>query len=1355
MSWYNNNNESSFQDATQIQLGGSGGSSSTTIIQNGDNVGIGGTSGNLGSDTTINDLISLRFDNPNYNVYITNNNPNGLIYFRTSDNNNKIKIENGALYVWYDYNPFISLLITSGWTHISDYIVTTRQGELNNAVNIGVLDVAVLAPVTGLVSRVTIMEPILASTTANSLENTSRIVRLELDAGFEEPSQLEFDNALTSGVDQLRGELGTNSTNFMNMVQSAGYQGGNARNLSSLIRKSNFSLAQAFFTNFFTAIGGLSFVVGISYQLYDRWRDTKLYDEEKNLILTYEKIKNEPDASVANLIHKNGLIITQSTNNNFTNAGTYEVNTSNNCVLIIIIKSVSGTLTAEIDSVKETGTGFVVNDVISIPKSSIGGTTGNLEIVVSTLYSEVQILAFDLDLISEERDQLVNRNRRRQFIPDKNDFGNGLNITETNNTEPSGEITKALDISLKLDTGQFAYDGSGNLQLTNYNNLIYTNSNGSVGINTSSPSPLVKLDCKGSAEFGDGVNINQGINIKSLNGYYILGSDNSGNNGTNNNQFYIYDVNDLTYRLTIQNDTGRVGIGTNLPQYKLHVNGDLKCEDVNCDDIVCDKIGINTSTNHTGTLLDVRGFASFGDSITAVQAISLRSQSGLWNITSDNNGLSNNNQFVISSLRTISGTPNVETKFILIDNITTYVGIGKTPSYKLDVDGDVNITGNFRVNGSIFPGSNWTTTNLVDIKYNTGAVGINIGSTTIPLGLKLDARGNVRVGDGVTASQSIWINSSLGSFSWGSDNSGGGTDGSGTFNGNQFYIYDNHNTSYIMTAQRTTGNVGIGNANRYSSYKLDVDGDINIKAGSKYKINGVNLSYANLDNLLFTALDANTLAVNGGVLSVIGGGGTSQWTTTGNHIYYNTGSVLINHTTANTNYKLDVNGNVNISSGSKYKIGGSDLSYNDIAGTAPTSSQWTTTGNDIYYGGSGSKVGIGMIPTYQLDVDGNCRINGSQYITGNLGIGVQSPNQKLEVNGALYLTGSPTNPGNNSSASFWNQAGVGATISGYNFAVNTNGTTEAMRIDHFGNIGIGFTPNRRLDITDGTTITNSSASYTSTLLRCVGGLGNGKHNGGKAGIECCHSNGSAGIQLGYNGIGQTGNGTSYGVNIYSRGAIICNMINNSGTSKLQMNDNGNLYITGNYSTMSDIRIKENVRYIDDGEALNKILALQPKKYEYIDKHERGDKSVIGFIAQQVKEVIPEAIQISEKLLPNVLEWYDYIDGKLYINIPEITIGTKINFRTNEDKNEGDTLKVKEKFEDYIIFDDEDGMMALPSEDIKKLFVFGYEVKDFHMLDKAMIFTTNVSATQELHKIIMEQKEEINLLKEILARNGIV
>ena len=1136
MSWYNNNNESAFQDATQIQLGGSGSSSSTTIVQNGDSVGIGGGGGgNTGTDTTISDLISLRYDNPNYNVYITNNNTNGKIYFRTVDNNNKIKIENGKLYVWYDYNPFISLLILSGWTHISDYIVTTRQGQLNNAVNIGVLDVAILAPGTGLISRVTVMEPILASTTANSIENTGRIVRLETAFDIDEPTDLEFENALDSGIDQLRQELGTKSNNFMDMIKNSAYQGGNARNLSNLIRKSNYSLAQSFFTNLFAAIGGLSFVVGISYQIYDRWRDNKLYDEEKNLIITYEKIKDETDASVANLIHKNGLIITQSTNNNFINAGTYEVNTSNNCVLIIIIKSVSGTLTAEIDSVKETDTGFAVNNVISIPKSSIGGTTGNLEIVVSTLYSEVQILAFDLDLITEERDQLVNRNRRRKFIPDKNDFGNGLNITETNNTEPSGEITKALDISLKLDTSQFAYDGSGNLQLTNYNNLIYTSANGTVGINTTTPDAFIKLHCKGSGEFGDGVNINQTINIKSLNGYYICGTNNSGN-GTNNNQFYIYDANDLAYRLTIQNGTGRVGIGTAAPGYKLDVNGD-----VNIGSLAKYKIGGND--------------LSYSD---------------------------------------LAGTP---------------------------------------------PTSSQWTTNGNDIHYSTGTVGINISSPN-------------------------------------------------------------------------------------TSYKLDVNGSINIFGA--YYING----YAQAS---IQGIDTTLMTLTGAILS-IKPEVQSKWTTNGNDIYYSIGSVGINKSSPSSSYKLDVNGSVNITG--SYHLNGTTLLgitgidtslFSLTSGTLsihPTQQQkWTAgPGNDIYYNASNGRVGIGISPTHELHVLGNALVTGNQSVSGNLGVGILSPNEKLDVVGDSKFTGDQYITG---------QVGIG---------VATPGT------------------NTKLDIKDSYSVTaNGNGDGIITIRGAIGAGRGGTATHGKQGLYVAHVNGTQGVSIGFAGVAQTGS-SNVPLLLYGKSTDVIKMINGAGSDIFIFRSNGDVAFDGNIVSLpSDIRIKENIREIDDKEALNKILALQPKKYEYIDKKARGDKTVIGFIAQQVREVIPEAVQIDKKVIANVLKWCDYNAGKIFINIDDVTIGTRINIRYNDEITEGDTgdtFKIKSIHDDYVELDDEDGMKKIP-DNMDRVFVHGHEINDFHYLDKNAIYTHNVSATQELYKIIMQQQEQIDMLKEILARNNIL
>jgi len=204
--------------------------------------------------------------------------------------------------------------------------------------------------------------------------------------------------------------------------------------------------------------------------------------------------------------------------------------------------------------------------------------------------------------------------------------------------------------------------------------------------------------------------------------------------GSHNNDLYL-------------RNSGYVGIGysrnTQLSA-KLHINGNFKCGDVNCDDIVADKIGLGTSTNHTGTLLDVRGNCSFGDSLTLVQAIALKSQSGVWHITSDNGGNGGNNQFVISSLRTIAGIPNVETEFLLIENGNGNIGVGKTPAYKLDVDGDVNCTGNFRVNGTLLNTSSslWTETGN-DIYYNTGSVGINISSPNTSY--KLDVVGDVNI----------------------------------------------------------------------------------------------------------------------------------------------------------------------------------------------------------------------------------------------------------------------------------------------------------------------------------------------------------------------------------------------------------------------------------------------------------------------------------------------------------------------------------------------------------------------------------------------------------------------------------
>ena len=71
--------------------------------------------------------------------------------------------------------------------------------------------------------------------------------------------------------------------------------------------------------------------------------------------------------------------------------------------------------------------------------------------------------------------------------------------------------------------------------------------------------------------------------------------------------------------------------------------------------------------------------------------------------------------------------------------------------------------------------------------------------------------------------------------------------------------------------------------------------------------------------------------------------------------------------------------------------------------------------------------------------------------------------------------------------------------------------------------------------------------------------------------------------------------------------------------------------------LSDRRIKSNVVDIHDTTALDQIRLLKPKYYDYVDKVKRGGASVIGFIAQDVKEVLPSSVSVANGEIPNIYE----------------------------------------------------------------------------------------------------------------------
>ena len=61
-----------------------------------------------------------------------------------------------------------------------------------------------------------------------------------------------------------------------------------------------------------------------------------------------------------------------------------------------------------------------------------------------------------------------------------------------------------------------------------------------------------------------------------------------------------------------------------------------------------------------------------------------------------------------------------------------------------------------------------------------------------------------------------------------------------------------------------------------------------------------------------------------------------------------------------------------------------------------------------------------------------------------------------------------------------------------------------------------------------------------------------------------------------------------------------------------------------WATSSDMRVKENIVELDS--SLDVINSLRPVKFDYID----GAKDQINFIAQEFKEVIPDAVTLTEE-----------------------------------------------------------------------------------------------------------------------------
>jgi hypothetical protein len=275
---------------------------------------------------------------------------------------------------------------------------------------------------------------------------------------------------------------------------------------------------------------------------------------------------------------------------------------------------------------------------------------------------------------------------------------------------------------------------------------------------------------------------------------------------------------------------------------------------------------------------------------------------------------------------------------------------------------------------------------------------------------------------------------------------------------------------------------------------------------------------------------------------------------------------------------------------------------------------------------------------------------------------------------------------------------------------------------NLGNVGIGVEPNNfKLEVAGGNGITPEDATYTF-----------GIHTSNYSNIDVVH-----------------------------------NITNTDICAKF----NSSIWTTGNVISSSDERIKKNIGDIQDDNALRMILNIEPKTYNYIDEREQRERrgrsnnnevnnevndetnnKVYGFIAQQIREVIPDAVKIQTEFIPNIFVVAEYNPEEGIITLPISDTAAPLSPLTHRIK----CYDMRDASANTIIAEVVEVISPIPPVSFKikkikyrdtKIFVYGTEVNDFHALNKEYINTLNVCAVQELHRKIVSQQSEIRELND--------
>jgi len=374
--------------------------------------------------------------------------------------------------------------------------------------------------------------------------------------------------------------------------------------------------------------------------------------------------------------------------------------------------------------------------------------------------------------------------------------------------------------------------------------------------------------------------------------------------------------------------------------------------------------------------------------------------------------------------------------------------------------------------------------------------------------------------------------------------------------------------------------------------------------------------------------------------------------------------------------------------------------------------------------------------------------------TNNVGIGIDFPTNKLQV-GSVGSTGFAGNDfaignGTNAMAIYQTDATtlIGSTTNiilkpknndlGY-VGINTNTPTNKLQIGNLGTVGIvGYD----FAIGNGTNamyiLQSKACTYIGSTTDIM--LETRKHGGVGINTNTPRAPLDVASVFSTNNPNAASGDYSY-LNIYSGisgvGAVSSIFV----VPDVSIITDGRV-LSSEFDAYSDSRIKDIIGTSNTTKDLETINALKITDYTMKDKVKNGNKQFKKVIAQEVEKVYPQVVSRHTDFIPNVYQ--------LASKIEKTANGSLLSF-TNKHNISNTAKKLQ------VLLAEGEGMqqfdiVSLPSDyqviinttkiNTAKVFVYGEQVDDFRTVDYEGLNTLNISATQELSKLINRQQKVI-------------